>query len=88
MRIITHKDGLQPHNHDLQLIVVKPNQLMVYGAVKPIDRTWMALLSIVDDQPKLKIMHEARRPYRQTPNPANPRVGMPNDDPTMVTQFR
>lgn len=83
-RRINEKDGLPKHDFFIQLLAFGPECLIVYGSIKPDGRCWIARVSIEENIPKIKIIHEARQPYRPLVNPKDARVPLPNNDPSMV----
>ena len=88
VRRVTEKEGLPRHDRALALLALKPNELLVYGAVEPDGRCWVAQFSVVADRPHVKIVHEARQPYRPVVNPKDVRLPLNNGDPSMIFQLR
>lgn len=84
---LTANEGLPGNDVDLQVLAIQKNQLLVHGSIGSDiggnRRCWLALVSVVNDAPQIKIIHEARQPYRAAFNPKDPSVPLTNDDLTM-----
>lgn len=83
---LTANEGLPGNDVDLQVLAIQKNQLLVHGSIGSDignRRCWLALVSVVNDKPQIKIIHEARQPYRAAFNLKDPSVPLTNDDLTM-----
>ncbi len=82
--LINQRHGLPGHDANLRLFAYGEKQIVVFGALKPDNRCWLALVTLTDDGPNVSVLHEARLPYRARPNIRDLSVPLENDDLDMV----
>ncbi len=82
--LINQRHGLPGHDANLKLFSYGEKQIVAFGALKPDNRCWLALVTITDDGPNVSVLHEARLPYRARPNLRDLSVPLENDDLDMV----
>ncbi len=86
------EQGLPPHDKDIRLYGLEPDKVLAYGQHGQEKGCWLALLSVQNQEPRVKLLHEARRRTsgltmdKETTNDFNADIGT-SFNPTWVTRL-